>query len=340
MTIVTLGIDLGKTVCSLAGLDDSGSVMLSRRIQRHRLLAFLSTLPSCVVAMEACGGAHHVARFCQDVGHEPRLMSPLYVRPYVKVHKTVDRDAEAIAEAATRPTMSFVAVKTAEQLDLQAIHRARERLIHSRTRLINQARAFLMERGIRVATGRHVFQRTLRHILCEPNTDISTCFHGLLADMAVETDDINKRVSAFDAEIKRLSQSDPTMKRLTEIPGIGPTIASALVAAVGDGGAFAKGRDLSAWLGLVPRQVSTGGKARLIGISKRGNSYLRKLFIHGARTVLHLLKDRTTPLAHWVDQLMMRRHGNVAAVANKLARIAWAVLTKQERFNQAALLGA
>lgn len=341
MTIETLGIDLGKTLCSVAGMDKTGKVILRRRVQRYRLLKFLSELSPCVVAMEACGGAHHVARFCQDAGHEPRLMSPLYVRPYVKVHKNDDRDAEAIAEASTRPTMSFVTVKSAEQLDLQALHRARERLIHSRTRLINQARAFLMERNIRIGVGRHVFQRTVRQILIEINDDISQRIHDLIADMIAELDEINSRVAGFDTEIKTLAQTDPAMERLTEIPGIGPMIASALIAAIGDGSAFAKGRDLSAWLGLVPRQVSTGGKSKLIGISKRGNPYLRKLFIHGARTVLHLIKDRTTPLARWVDQLMQRRHGNVVAVAmaNKLARIAWAVLTKNERYNQAALLG-
>lgn len=342
MVIAILGIDLGKTTCSVAGLDCTGCVVLRRRIQRFRLLKFLSDLPPCVVAMEACGGAHHVARFCQELGHEPRLMSPLYVRPYVKVHKNDDRDAEAIAEAATRPTMSFVTVKSAEQLDLQALHRARERLIHSRTRLINQARGFLMERGIRVGQGRHVFQRALLQMLEESNADISSRIQALITDMATELGELNSRIAAFDCEIRELSQRDPAMKRLTEIPGIGPMIASALVAAVGDGRAFAKGRDLSAWLGLVPRQVSTGGKAKLLGISKRGNSYLRKLFIHGARTVLHLIKDRTTPLVRWIDQLKVRSHGNVAAVAmaNKLARIAWAVLTKNQRFDQAALLGA
>jgi transposase len=238
--------------------------------------------------------------------------------------------------------MSFVAVKTAKQLDLQALHRARERLIHSRTRLINQARALLMERDIRIGQGRYVFQRSLRAFLTGGSKEVSPRIHALIADMTTELEELNGRIAAFDSEIKKLAQKDPAMRRLTEIPGIGPMIASALVAAVGDGQAFAKGRDLSAWLGLVPRQVSTGGKARLIGISKRGNTYLRKLFIHGARTVLHLIKDRTTPLASWIDELKQRRHGNVAvvAMANKLARIAWAVLTKNESFRQAALLGA
>lgn len=342
MDIVTLGVDLGKNICSVAGLDGTGAVVMRRRVRRYRLPAFLAEIPPCVVAMEACGGAHHVARHCKNVGHETRLMSPLYVRPYVKLHKNDDRDAEAIAEAATRPTMSFVTVKTADQLDLQALHRARERLIQNRTRLINQARAFLMERGIHIAQGRHVFQRALRSFLDVGAEDVSPRIHALIADMATELEELNRRVAAFDAEIRKLAQGDPAMKRLSEIPGIGPMIASALVAAVGDGRSFARGRDLSAWLGLVPRQVSTGGKSKLIGISKHGNSYLRKLLIHGARTVLHLLKDRTSPLARWVDQLKERCHGNVAvvAMANKLARIAWAVLTKGERFRPAAMVGA
>lgn len=342
MEIAVLGIDLGKTVCSLSGLDRSGAVVLRKRIQRYRLLDFLADFPACVVAMEACGGAHHIGRFCLQRGHEPRLMSPLYVRPYVKVHKNDDRDAEAIAEAATRPTMSFVAVKTAEQLDLQALHRARERLVHNRTRLINQARGFLMDRGIRVGVGRHVFQRVLTQLIADSPPDLSPSMAAVLSEMAVELTATNDRVSALDAEIKAHACADADMRRLMEIPGVGPTIASALVAAIGDGSGFAKARDLSAWLGLVPRQITTGGKAKLIGISKQGNRYLRKLFIHGARTVLHLVKDRTSPIAQWVDGLKERTHVNVAgvAMANKLARIAWAVLTKGERYRPTALVGA
>lgn len=199
-----------------------------------------------------------------------------------------------------------------------------------------------MERGIRIGQGRHVFQRTLRMFLGSGSEDVSPRIHALIADMATELDELNNRIGAFDAEIKERARTDPAMKRLSEIPGIGPMISNALVAAIGDGRTFAKGRDLSAWLGLVPRQVSMGGKAKLIGISKRGNIYLRKLFIHGARTILHLIKGRSKPLARWIDQLKQRCHGNVAvvAMANKLARIAWAVLTKNVRFRHAALLGA
>ncbi len=341
MDIEVLGIDLGKTVCSLAGLDANGAVVFRKRLQRHRLLKFLGSLPACVVAMEACGGAHHIGRFCLELGHEPRLMSPLYVRPYVKVHKNDDRDAEAIAEAATRPTMSFVAIKSEEQLDLQALHRARERLVTERTRLINQARGVLMERGIRVGTGRHVFQKELMRLAAEGTADLSSRVLLMLSDMATELGTINGRVDAIDAEIKALARTDADMQRLMEIPGVGPTIASAFVAAVGTGSSFAKGRDLAAWLGLVPRQITTGGKAKLIGISKHGNRYLRKLFIHGARTVLHLVRDRSSPITRWADGLKERAHVNVAAVAmaNKMARIAWAVLTKGERYRPTSVVG-
>ena len=341
MDIKVLGIDLGKTVCSLAGLDKAGAIVFRKRLQRHRLLDFLDKLPPCIVAMEACGGAHHIGRFCLQNGHEPRLMSPLYVRPYVKVHKNDDRDAEAIAEAATRPTMAFVAIKTEEQLDLQALHRARERLVSDRTRLINQGRGFLMERGIRIGTGRHVFQKELFRLTAEGTDDLSSRMLTLLSDMASELGVINDRISAIDAEIRVLAKTDADMQRLMEIPGVGPTIATALVAAVGTGSSFGKGRDLAAWLGLVPREITTGGKAKLIVISKHGNRYLRKLFIHGARTVLHLVRDRTSPIAAWADRLKERAHVNVAAVAmaNKMARIAWAVLTKRERYQPNALSG-
>jgi len=342
MDIAVIGIDLGKTVCNLVGMDDRGAVVLRRRLQRFRLLDFLAKLPPCIVAMEACGGAHHIGRFCIDQGHEPRLMPPVYVRPYVKVHKNDDRDAEAIAEASTRPTMSFVAIKSEAQLDLQALHRARERLVHSRTALINQARGFLMERGVRIATGRHVFERVVANLLVDPQHQLSPAIIEILSGMTEELTTINFRVAQLDKEIAAQAKSDDDMRRLMAIPGVGPTIASALVAAVGDGGCFKKARDLSAWLGLVPRQVSTGGKARLAGISKRGNGYLRKLFIHGARTVIHFLKDRTTPIARWADGLKERSHANVTAVAmaNKLVRVAWAVLTKGEEYRPSALAGA
>lgn len=217
MDIEVLGIDLGKRVCSLAGLNKDGVVAFRKRTQRFRLLDFLAKLEPCVVAMEACGGAHHIGRFCLEHGHAPRLMSPLYVRPYVKVHKNDDRDAEAIAEAATRPTMPFVAIKTDEQLDLQALHRVRERLVSNRTRLINQTRGFLMERGIRVGTGRHVFQGALRKLITDTSNDLSARMMEIVSEMAAELQAINDRIGALDAEIRTLARADADMCRLMEI---------------------------------------------------------------------------------------------------------------------------
>lgn len=294
MGVDVLGIELGKTVCSLAGLDETGAVAYRKRRQRHWLPDFVKGLEPCIVVMEACGGAHHIDRFCLQHGHEPRLMSPLYVRPYVKVHKNDDRDAEAIAEAATRPTMSCVAIKSEEQLDPQALHRARERLVTERTRPINQGRGLSMERGIRIGTGRHVFQKELVRLVATGTADLSHPILSMLSDMMAELVTINDRVEAIDTEIQALAEADADMQRLMEIPGVGPTIASVLVMAVGAGCSFAKERDLAAscckhaigvTLGLVPRQITAGGKAELIGISKHGNRYFRKSFIHGARTV-------------------------------------------------------
>ncbi|MFW8637587.1 IS110 family transposase [Cribrihabitans pelagius] len=277
MEIAVLGIDPGKTTCSVAGLDGGGEVVLRKRVQRHRLLAFLSGLSPCIVAMEACGGARYIGHFCAGHGHEPRLMSPLYVRPCVKVRKTGDRDAEAIAEAATRPAMCFVTLKTPRQLDLQALRRARERLVQNRTRLVSQARGFLMERGIRTGTGRHVFQRELTRLLESDDMPLMSAMLRILSAMAAELSEMNERVAAVDAEIRGHARHNADMQRLMVIPGAGPATATALVAAIGDGSSFTRARDLSAWLGLAPRQITTGGKARLIGISKHGNSYLRKL---------------------------------------------------------------
>ncbi len=292
--------------------------------------------------MEACGGAHHIGRFCRQHGHDPRLMPPLYVRPDVKVHKNDGRDAEAIAEAATRPTMSFVAIKSEEQPGLLALHRARERLVPDRMRLINLGRGFLTERGLRIGSGRHVFQKELTKLTAEGTADLSPRLIQMLADMASEPGEINRRVTALDLEIKQLAKNDADMLRPMEIPGVGPAIASALVAAIGTGPGFGKGRDPAAWLGLVPRHITTGGKAKLIGISKPGNRYLRKLFIHGARTVLHLVRDRTSPITKWVDRLKERAQVNAAAVAmaNKMARFAWAILATGERYRPTAISGA
>ena len=328
MAIAIVGIDLGKNSCSLAALDSSGAVVLRRRLSRAKLVAFVGGLPACVVAMEACCGAHHLGRMFEAQGHEVRLMSPEYVQPYVKAQKNDDRDAEAIAEAATRPTMRFVVVKSEAQLDMQTLHRARSRLVNSRTRLINQLRAILLERGITVAKGRRALGLALGPLLDAKSSILSPRIRTLIEAMRIEWAEFDARIEALDREFVEQARSSMPARRLTTVPGIGALNATALVAAVGEAEDFARGRDLAAWLGLVPRQMTTGGKARLGGISKRGNRYLRTMLIHGARAALPGLSRSDTPLGAWLRGLMARAHVNVAvvALAAKLARIAWAVL--------------
>ena len=337
--ISVLGVDLGKTSCSVSGLDASGRVVLRRRISREGLVGLLERLPSCIVAMEACCGAHYVGRAAEARGHRVRLMPPEYVRPYVKSQKNDDRDAEAIAEAATRPTMRFVPLKAEAQLDAQALHRARERLVGERTALINQLRALLLERGIILPQRR----RALLAWLDEPVDDgaadpLSPRVRVLVEDMRAQWAELDRRIGAFDEEFAANARIDETARRLASVPGIGPINATALVAAVGTATAFARARDMAAWLGLVPRQATTGGRPKLLGITKRGSRYLRKNLIHGARAVLPRLALGDTRLGHWLRGLLGRTHKNtvVVALANKLARIAWAVLARGQHYQVAA----
>src|ERR1700722_14345849 len=335
MRIAVLGVDLGKNVCSLVGLNASGAVVLRRRAKRETVIALAAKLSPCIVGMEACCGAHHLARVFAAYGHDVRLMSPEYVRPYVKAQKNDDRDAEGIAEAATRPTMRFVGLKSQEQLDMQTLHRSRDRLVSERTALINQLRAILLERGIIVPQGKRKLEQFLAALMDkQEGAELSARIIMLVADARAQWAELDRRISAFDAEFIRWTKENEDARRLATIPGVGPTIASALIAAIGKGEAFEHGRDLAAWLGLVPRQVTTGGKPKLLGISKRGNAYLRKLLIHGARAALPHVAERDTPIGRWAKALLDRAHHNVAVVAfaNKLARITWAVLRHGETF--------
>lgn len=328
MSIVILGIDLGKNSCSIVGLDMAGSVILRRRMRREGVIAFASKLPPCIMAMEACCGAHHMGRSLAALGHEVRLMSPEYVRPYVKAQKNDDRDAEAIAEAATRPTMRFVELKSAEQLDIQTLHRVRDRLVGERTSLTNQIRSLLLERGHTVAQGHARLRRLLADLLDPGAGDLSPRMAFLLEDMRTRWDELDRRIAAFDAEFAAMARTDERARRLTSIPGIGALNATALVAAVGDAATFGKGRDLAAWLGLVPRQVTTGGRPRLMGITKRGSRYLRKMLIQGARSAMPLLAKTDTTIGSWLRGLLARSHPNVVvvALAAKMARTVWALL--------------
>lgn len=328
MEIVILGVDLGKSNCSLAGLNASGEVVMGRRIKRAKLAQFLVNLPRCVVAMEACCGAHQVGRIAADHGHEVRLMPPEYVRPYVKAQKNDHRDAEAIAEAATRPTMRFVTLKTAEQLDLQSLHRVRERLVNTRTRAINQLRAFLLERGIAVAKTPSRLHAAVPRILADETNGLCPRMRRLIEEMMAEVRALDARIAELDREFMEIAHADADAQRLMAIPGIGALTATAIIAAVGDARAFKSGRDLAAWLGLVPRQVTTGGKPRLLGITKRGNAYLRRLLVHGARSVYRHLAKTPTARGRWLAGVLARRHKNVAtvALAQKMARTVWALL--------------
>jgi transposase len=335
MGIAVLGIDLGKNVCSVVGLDEAGTVVLRRRIRRDTLIALVGKMPACIGAMEACCGAHHLGRLFTAHGHDVRLMSPEYVRPYVKAQKNDDRDAEGVAEAATRPTMRFVEVKSEAQLDMQTLHRSRDRLVGERTALINQLRAILLERGLIAPQGKHKLEQYLVALMDEhEGRGLSPRMRTLVADMRTQWRELDGRIAAFDAEFVSWARENVDARRLASIPGVGVMIATALVAAIGRAESFARGRDLAAWLGLVPRQSTTGGKPRLLGISKRGNKYLRKLLIHGARAALPHVAERDTPLGRWAKGLLGRAHPNVVvvALANKLARIAWAVLRRGERF--------
>ena len=323
-------------------MSDNGSrVGLRQKWSRGQVEARLANLPACLIGMEACVGAHHLSRKLQALGHDARLMPAKYVRPYSKGQKNDFRDAEAIAEAVQRPTMKFVATKTAEQLDLQALHRVRERLVGQRTGIINQIRAFLLERGIAVRQGLRFLRAELPTILATRSDALSPRMLRLVEDLAGDWRRLDGRIEAISGEIEGLAREDQACERLMTVPGIGPIISSAMVAAIGTGDAFSKGRDFGAWLGLVPKQISTGDRTILGPISKRGNRYLRALFVQAAWVVLVKLgkKWQRYGLSAWIEAAKKRLHHNVLAIAlaNKLARIAWAVLHKGRAFECAKI---
>ena len=339
--IRVLGIDLGKDICSVVGMDGAGKVLLRSRMRRDTALKLTAGIPSCIVAMEACCCVHHLGHHLRNQDHDVRLMSPEYVQPYVKAQKNDDRDAEAIAEAATRPTMRFVELKSDEQLDMQSLHRARDRLVGERTTLINQLRAILLERGIDIAKGRRRLELRLDELLSGEMT-VGRRIRVLIEDMRAEWQALDARIRDFDVEFADLARRDGSMKLLSTIPGIGPLNATAFVASVSKAETFSRGRDLAAWLGLVPGQMTTGGRQKLLGISKRGNGYLRKMLIHGARAALPSLAKGKTLLGEWLRDLLSRTHMNttIVALAAKMARIIWAVLRSGRPFELAAMPSA
>jgi transposase len=330
-TIATIGIDLGKNTFHLVGLDTRGAIVLQLKLSRGQIERRLANVPCCLIGMEACSGAHHVGRRLTELGHDVRLIPAQYVKPFLKGHKNDYRDAEAIAEAVQRPTMRFVAIKAPEQMDLLALHRVRSRLVGQRTGVINQIRGFLIERGITVRQGVMSLRKALPDILSSNKDALSPRMVGLIADLAQDWRRLDERIAAVSAEIEALAWQDDSCQRLMTVPGVGPIISSAVVAAIGNGSGFKQGRDLGAWLGLVPKQESTGDRTILGKISKRGNKYLRTLFVQAAHVVLARRPGAAMRgLWPWIEQASKRLHRNMLAIAlaNKLARIAWAVLAR------------
>lgn len=340
--IATIGIDIGKNSCHVVGLDDRGAIVLRQKFTATKLSQKLSNMPTCLIGMEACVGAHHLARRLMALGHDTRLMPAKYVRAYAKGQKNDFNDAEAIAEAVTRPTMKFVPVKSAEQLDLQAMHRVREKLVGQRTAVMNQIRAFLLERGIPVRRGIRFLRTELPIILATRDDALSPRMVRMIEKLALDWRHLDERIEALSAEIEALAKQDDACARAMTVPGIGPIISSAIVSAIGNGAAFEKGRDFAAWLGLVPRQISTGDRTILGKISKRGNRYLRKLFVQAAWVVLvKPMSWERHGLKPWIEAAKKRLHHNVLAIAlaNKLARIAWGVLSGERLFQARVVEG-
>jgi transposase len=336
--VVTIGIDLAKNSVHVFGVDAQGRQVLSKKVSRGKLSAFMVNQPPCLVAMEACGSAHHWARLFRDFGHEVRLIAPQFVTPFVKSNKNDAVDAEAICEAAQRPNMRFVAIKTVEQQDIQATHRMRRLTVERRTAQVNQVRGLLLEYGIDIPQGRAALMRRLPEILEDAANGLSERFRAELNTVLAELRHLDEQVAHYDTQIQAIAQNDETVQRLMTIPGIGALVATALVAAVGeDVGLFRNGRGLAAWLGLVPRQHSTGGRERLLGISKRGDVYLRQLLIHGARAVMRWVERKEDATSRWASALKSRRHTNIAvvAMANKIARVAYAVMRTGKPYDPA-----
>jgi transposase len=334
-TITVLGIDIAKLVFHVVGMDDSGQVVLRKRLARSALLSFIASLPPLRIGMEACGSAHYWARCFREQGHDVRLIAPPFIKGYVKSPKNDARDAEAICEAVTRPTMRFVPIKRVEPQDLQARHRVRERLIKARTALVHEIRGLLSEDGMILPQSLTKFRALIVDKLQEEQAKLTTLSRELFWHLYDEFLAVEKRLAYDDEKLAAIGQTHPECQRLQTLPGIGPLSATALIAAIGDVTQFKNGRQLAAWLGLVPREHSTGGQPRLLGISKRGDRYLRKLLVHGARATLRWVEIKDDERSRWLRALIARRGKNRAAVAlaNKNARIVWALLAHDQEYH-------
>jgi transposase len=339
MHIASIGIDLGKTTFHLVALGERNKVLIRKKFSRAQLLAYTANLPSSLIGLEACAGAHFLGGKLREQGHEVRLIPAQFIKPYRKSNKKDFLDAEAIAEAVTKENMRFVQIKTEEQLDVQAMHRVRDRLVQRRTALINEIRGFLLERGITFAVRPIQLRKNLPGMIEDAEQNLSSRLRWLLERLWQEWKQVEVDLKTITDEIECISEENALCRRLRQIPGFGPLVSTATVAAIGHGAAFRRGRDFAAWLGVVPRQYSTGGKQKLLGISKRGNIYLRRMLIHGARAVLFRVKYETGGFGQWVHRLAQRAPHNkvVVAIANKLARMAWAVLSSGQDYRHQSL---
>jgi len=326
--ITTVGVDLAKNVFHVVCCDVQGKIVKKKRLKRYQLKAYFAQLPACLIGMEACASAHYWGREFRQWGHQVKLISPQYVKPYVRGNKNDYNDALAIAEAVVRPEMRFVTIKTIEQQDIQALHRLRERRIQDRTALCNQLRGLLAEYGLILAQGVNVLRRSIPDFLEDAENGLTPFFRTLLAQGYEQLQQLDAHIEAYTQMLNVHSQQHEACQRLQDIPGFGPIVASAFYSAIGNGSGYRRGRDASASLGLVPRQHSSGGKDTLLGISKRGDRYLRSLLVHGARAVVSRAANKEDRLSRWINRLVAQRGFNkaVVALANKLARIGWAVL--------------
>ena len=333
MKLTTVGIDLAKNIFQVHGVDARSRVLLRKQLKRAEMLNFFANLEPCAIGMEACGSAHYWARKLQALGHTVKLMPPQFVKPYVKGNKNDAADAEAICEAVQRPTMHFVPIKNTEQQAVLALHRARAAFVKARTAQVNQIRGLLSEFGIVLPQGRIKLSERLAAVLEDAENDLPETMRSLMDRLRQHLHVLDTEAAALEKAIQTWHWQEPTSRKLAAIPGVGPLTASALIASVGDAKSFKNGRQLAAWLGLVPRQHSSGGKPRLLGISKRGDAYLRTLLIHGARAVIRQAQKRECEEG-WLARLLARRHKNVAAVAlaNKNARTIWALLAHDSTY--------
>jgi transposase len=340
--ITTIGLDIAKSVFQVHGVDAGGQPVIRRQLKRRHVLTFFQKLPPCLVGIEACASSHHWSRELQALGHTVRLMPPAYVKPYVKRHKNDAADAEAICEAVTRANMRFVATKTPEQQSCLMLHRTRHLFIRQQTAVINSIRAHLAEFGIVAPVGRQGVEQLLGIVADAHDKRLPEIARACVAALGAQLRMLKAQILQFDRMIIAWHRSSEASKRLDEIPGVGPALATALIASVADPKAFRSGRDFSAWIGLVPKQNSSGGKDRLGSISKQGDRYLRSLFTAGALAVIRYAKIHGTKHRPWLAALLARRPTKVAAIAlaNKLARMAWAMMAKGERYKQPAALAA